>query len=391
MATFIIYAIRWSVTLTLLYSLYRLLLQCETFHRLNRSVLLAILAVSPLLPLVPLHTDEQTTFEHVLTSIEEPLLNLSTSERVAEDTLAAQESENASSGLWIRYCAYIYLIGIAVALAIYLFRLLTLAHLLRRCQRIYHPIVPTDVRLMLHMHIKQPCSWMHWIFIDPIDLKQNAEPVLRHELAHVRMGHSWDLILCDLTCCLLWCLPFVWMLRQDLMDVHEYQADESVLQGGVKQEDYERLLVLKAVETQFLPIMNTLRRGAVKKRFAMMYQGHSSRWSRLKLLYLPPVVVVALAMNARTANEPISLHAVTDDSGRIVGFSSEGKPSAEQPLAFPIGNVFIDNREATREEAVNYKSLDIVSYEIIHQPDGAGTAKWNYRDKQGILVFHLRR
>ena len=50
MATFIIYAIRWAVTLTLLYSLYRLLLQRETFHRLNRAVLLAILVVSPLLP-----------------------------------------------------------------------------------------------------------------------------------------------------------------------------------------------------------------------------------------------------------------------------------------------------------------------------------------------------
>ena len=49
MATFIIYAIRWAVTLTLLYSLYRLLLRRETFHRLNRAVLLAILVVSPLL------------------------------------------------------------------------------------------------------------------------------------------------------------------------------------------------------------------------------------------------------------------------------------------------------------------------------------------------------
>ena len=70
MATFIIYAIRWAVTLTLLYSLYRLLLQRETFHRLNRAVLLAILVVSPLLPLIPLHTDDPTTFDEVLAKIE---------------------------------------------------------------------------------------------------------------------------------------------------------------------------------------------------------------------------------------------------------------------------------------------------------------------------------
>ena len=297
MATFIIYAIRWAVTLTLLYSLYRLLLQRETFHRLNRSVLLAILVVSPLLPLVPLHTDEPTAMDAVLTRIEEPLMSLSTDANNADATLAT--SENAVSGLGVRYLAYIYLIGIAAALAVYMFRLLTLMRVIRRSHRISHPIVPKDVHLMLDMRIKQPSSWMHWIFIGPIDLKQNAEAVLRHELAHVRMKHSWDVILCDLTCHLLWCLPFAWMLRQDLVDVHEFQADEAVLQSGVTLEDYEHLLVRKAVQTQILPIMNTLRRGAVKKRFAMMHSGQSSQWSRLKLLYLVPALAASLWVSAQ--------------------------------------------------------------------------------------------
>lgn len=297
MATFIIYAIRWAVTLTLLYSLYRLLLQRETFHRLNRSVLLAILVVSPLLPLVPLHTDEPTAMDAVLTRIEEPLMSLSTDANNADATLAT--SENAVSGLRVRYLAYIYLIGIAAALAVYMFRLLTLMRVIRRSHRISHPIVPKDVHLMLDMRIKQPSSWMHWIFIGPIDLKQNAEAVLRHELAHVRMKHSWDVILCDLTCHLLWCLPFAWMLRQDLVDVHEFQADEAVLQSGVTLEDYEHLLVRKAVQTQILPIMNTLRRGAVKKRFAMMHSGQSSQWSRLKLLYLVPALAASLWVSAQ--------------------------------------------------------------------------------------------
>ena len=299
MATFIIYAIRWAVTLTLLYSLYRLLLQRETFHRLNRWVLLAILIVSPFLPLIPLHTDEPTAMDAVLTRIEEPLMSLSSDANNADAPLVAQESENAASGIWVRYLAYIYIIGIAVALAVYIFRLLTLMRVVRRSHRISHPIVPKDVFLMLDMRIKQPSSWMHWIFIGPFDLKQNAETVLRHELTHVRMQHSWDVILCDLTCRILWCLPFVWMLRQDLVDVHEYQADEAVLQSGVTLESYEYLLVRKAVQTQFLPIMNTLRHGAVKKRFAMMHCSRSSQWSRLKLLYLVPALAACLWVSAQ--------------------------------------------------------------------------------------------
>ena len=299
MATFIIYAIRWAVTLTLLYSLYRILLRRETFHCLNRAVLLAILVVSPLLPLIPLHTDEPTAMDSVLTRIEEPLMSLSSDANNADGPLAAQEDENAVSGLWVRYCAYIYIVGVAVALTVYMFRLLTLMRVIRRSRRIAHPMVPDDVRLMLDMRISQPSSWMHWIFIGPIDLKQNAETVLRHELAHVRMGHSWDVMLSDLTCRLLWCLPFAWMLRQDLVDVHEYQADEAVLQGGVTLEDYEHLLVRKAVQTQMLPITNTLHRGALKKRFAMMHCRRSSRRSRLKLLYLLPALAASLWVSAK--------------------------------------------------------------------------------------------
>ena len=299
MVAFIIFAIRWAVTLTLLYSLYRLLLRRETFHRLNRAVLLAILVVSPLLPLMPLHTDTPTAMDAVLTRIEVPLTSLPSDENVAENALTAQESEGATSGLWLRYGAYIYIIGIAVALATYLFRVLTLVRVIRRSRRIDHPMVPDHVHLMLDMRITQPSSWMHWIFIGPIDLKQNAETVLRHELAHVRLRHSWDVVLCDLTCRLLWCLPFAWMLRQDLVDVHEFQADEAVLRGGVTIDEYEHLLVRKAVQTQVLPIMNTLRRGALKKRFAMMHSGPSSRWSRLKLLYLVPALAACLWVSAQ--------------------------------------------------------------------------------------------
>ena len=48
------YMLRWAVGLTLLYSLYRLLLGKETFHRVNRVVLVGIMLISMMLPLVTL-------------------------------------------------------------------------------------------------------------------------------------------------------------------------------------------------------------------------------------------------------------------------------------------------------------------------------------------------
>ena len=336
MAAFIIYAIRWALTLTLLYSLYRLLLRRETFHRLNRAVLLAILVVSPLLPLVPLHTDRPTALDVMFTKIEGTIIEgpaMSQSyENAAGNALTAQEKEEATSDRCMRYGAYIYIIGIVIAVATYLFRVLALVRVIRRSRRIAHELVPDRVHLMLDMRITQPSSWMHWIFIGPIDLKQNAETVLRHELAHVRMKHSWDVVLCDLTCRLLWCLPFAWMLRQDLVDVHEFQADEAVLQGGVELEDYEHLLVRKAVRTQALPIMNTLRRGAVKKRFAMMHSRRSSRWSRLKLLYLVPALAACLWVSAQAEEYKVYLNGKLWASLKADTFLIDGQPVTREEM-----------------------------------------------------------
>lgn len=58
MAAFIIYMIRWGVVLTLLYSLYGILLKGETLHGFNRIVLLAILIASMILPLCQIETKE---------------------------------------------------------------------------------------------------------------------------------------------------------------------------------------------------------------------------------------------------------------------------------------------------------------------------------------------
>ena len=56
MTAFIIYIIRWAVSLTLLYSFFGLFMKRETLHSINRIVLLAILVASMVLPLCQIET-----------------------------------------------------------------------------------------------------------------------------------------------------------------------------------------------------------------------------------------------------------------------------------------------------------------------------------------------
>jgi hypothetical protein len=49
--------------------------------------------------------------------------------------------------------------------------------------------------------------------------------MFRHELAHVRLGHSRDKILMQLVCCIFWMNPFFLLFRRELELVHEFAAD----------------------------------------------------------------------------------------------------------------------------------------------------------------------
>ena len=56
-----------------------------------------------------------------------------------------------------------------------------------------------------------------------------AQQVLRHELAHVRQGHTYDRLLLELLQAVLWFNPFAHLCGRALALTHEYLADEAAL------------------------------------------------------------------------------------------------------------------------------------------------------------------
>ncbi|MBP5509075.1 MAG: M56 family metallopeptidase, partial [Prevotella sp.] len=274
-------------------------------------------------------------------------------------------------------------------------------------------------------------SWMNYIVLSRSDYEAQDASVLAHERGHIRQHHSADVLLVDILSALQWFNPAMWMLRQDLRAIHEYEADAAVLSQGINMRQYQYLLIQKAIATCGYSVANGITHSTLKNRINMMLtHKKTNRASWLKLLALLPIVGVALALNAETVNDyvyagtlqqqqkkivkkgrkkaqvkinnttievktetepaedrPYALHAVVDQYGRITGLSSEGKPDSRQPLEFTIGRIFFDDRLATLEEVRNYKSLGYELFEIIHRPNSAGDPKWNYKDKEGILVF----
>ena len=415
MATFIIFIIRWAVVLTLLYSLFGLFLKRETLHGFNRIVLLAILVASMVLPLCQIETGRKNIvtqsrekIEYQIANVQNPLSDdikritiINPDNGVKYTHIPIRDDVNA----YILIAIVIYLTGLFVCWLRYFWQLSALVLLIHRSEGMDVEGLPKSVHALVHPDIKTPCSWMRWMLLNPADI--NVRPIIKHELSHIRLGHSWDMLLCEFTCRMLWFVPFAWMLRQDLRDVHEYQADRRVLQGGINDEEYQLLLIKKATSTGLQPVVNALNQSPIKRRFKMMYRKPSRRWVALKAAYLLPLSALALVAFSRPQTlgeiEQKVEQEVTKAVAAVVQSNDEpAKAEKAEPtvqpaivevkdtvLVLPDANLVKADLADQSEEELQAKGLAVYR-EVNELTDSVMQAVGARRIAEGIYVGHFQ-
>lgn len=290
MGFFLVYIFKSAVCLAVFYLFYRLLLSKETFHRFNRMALLGVMLLSCLLPLIQVTVKEASPVNTQVMSMEDLLL------MYQWNNGATVIGENTHSFRWQEGLVLGYFVGLLSVITCHLWSLGRMLYLIRhsRCKKLDH-----GVRLMIHQRNIAPFSWMRYIVISETDLKENGHHILVHELAHIRHHHSWDLLLTELCAWTQWFNPAIWLLRQELQNIHEYEADEEVLRQGINAKEYQMLLIKKAVGARLYSIANSFNHSSLKKRITMMIRKKSNPWARVKYLYVLPLAAVTMAAFAR--------------------------------------------------------------------------------------------
>ena len=164
----------------------------------------------------------------------------------------------------------------------------------------------------------EPFSWMRYIVLSEADLESNHSSILVHEKAHVKSGHSIELLLVDILSAFQWFNPAIWMLRADLQELHEFEADDAVLSSGADIKEYQYLLLKKAVSKSGYSVANSFNHSILKNRFTMMYKSKSPLSRGLKALYVLPLVCLCIGLQAETVNEPIDK--VNENTGNSIPF-----------------------------------------------------------------------
>ena len=292
MGVFFIYILKSSVCLVLFYLFFRLLLSKETFHRFNRMALLEVLFFSLLIPCIEVTTRHQVEVQQAVLSIEQLLL-MAELEATPANVGAVQETPTIS---WVQIVLLVYLAGILFLVCRNIYSLICLFRLVHSGK---HEKLEKGVTLVVHNQEIAPFSWMKYIVISRKDLEENGREILIHEMAHIHHRHSVDLLVADICIFFQWFNPGAWLLKQELQNIHEYEADETVINEGVNAKEYQLLLIKKAVGTRLYSMANSFNHSKLKKRITMMLKEKSNPWARLKYLYVLPLAAIAVTAFAR--------------------------------------------------------------------------------------------
>ena len=336
----VIYQIKVGLSLIAFYLLFKLLLSHDTLHRFNRVLLMALVVLALALPW--LHLNLGTPLQGAMVVVEGVFA------QPMDDAGAAPVSATAPVE-WGSVLNLVYAFGALAVIVWQLWSSLQLRRLLRRGRRVAAAdgtvihIMPTDV---------QPFSYFRHIVISEADYRNNPREILTHERAHIRLGHSFDVLLMNVLCIVQWWNPAAWLLRRELQQIHEYEADEAVLKEGVDARQYQLLLIRKSVGNQLFSMANNLNHNSLKQRIRMMKKQRQSRWLALKALAVVPVaalLAVACGQKSEKAaetEEPLTVgvevpSAATNPEVAVTGYegaeAEEVFEVVEQMPEFPGG------------------------------------------------------
>ena len=346
MGVFFIYILKSSVCLVLFYLFFRLLLSKETFHRFNRMALLGVLFFSLLIPCIEVTTRHQVEVQQAMLSIEQLLLM---AELEATPVEAGAVQETVAS--WIQVVLLVYLAGILFLACRSIYSLISLFRLIHSGKR---EKLEKGGTLVIHHQEIAPFSWMKYIVISQKDLEENGREILIHEMAHIHRRHSIDLLLADICIFFQWFNPGAWLLKQELQNIHEYEADETVINEGVNAKEYQLLLIKKAVGTRLYSMDNSFNHSKLKKRITMMLKEKSNPWARLKYLYVLPLAAIAVTAFARPEisekMEEISVAKVNDLAAIVEKKSEENV--VKEPADTAKNKVIVVGYRAEKKDSV---------------------------------------
>lgn len=365
MGDFFSFTIQSGIILACLYLPYRLLLAREKQHRMNRFILLGMYLLAIAMPLSRSisfgHQEVAATLTHTVANI-------------TVGPLTGGPVETAPP-LWTRILLWIYVIGVVFTLARFIWAYARLSMIIRRGRKIERD----GYTLVITGHESDaPFSWRRYVVVGDERDAQECNAVMIHELRHLSAGHSADLLLGQLYAIAVWYNPVSWLMIEELKTIHEYQADQAVIDSGVNLREYQMLLIKKTVGARLPSLANSLNHNKLKKRITMMYQSKSNAAAKLSGLVLVPALAIGMAVVSIPAVASLisdTSEATLADSPRKVTKNSanaekvQAEPFAVNGTFTPLDEVYVVAPSPTHANAPEPEAAPVAELPVKESED----------------------
>lgn len=316
------YIIESTIYVSVLTIFMMIMMKRTTFFRMNRILLICGTAVCMILPFVNLNIPDPSIEldpTYVIGMALQPLM---------ETTESSQVWDRSGSILIILYFAGASISLILTGVSYYRMAKVTRSFPVSR---------KGDIRLRISEEDIPSFSWGRNIVISRRNLEENPA-ILRHEQMHVKCGHTIDLALYSIITAVHWFNPLVWIARNELKMLHEYEADELTTKEECDIAAYQRLILQTAVGTENFQQANEFSHRRLKGRIRMMGRKRSGRWMLMAYLTCIPLVAVTMLccadLNASDKTEDTYIKETADEPVPFILFETQPMFQGEDIQSF---------------------------------------------------------
>lgn len=283
---YLIYLFEASICMCCFYLLFHLLLRKETWFQLNRYYLVLSVLFSILIPLcyysieIPVLIDVVETGERVVMN-NEPVTVLEPNDAVLQFDIYS-------------IIGMVYMLGVSIFSFVFLRGLIQLRMIYASGKKEYKD----NITYVYGKELKAVFSFMNYIFIHPgMDdfSKEERARIINHEKVHVSDRHSFDLMFFELVKIVFWFNPVIYVYKWSLMQVHEFIADERVIELEGSSIPYASFLIENLKKnTRVNSFCNHLFHEPIKNRLIMMNTSKSRGKNALLSLSAIPIMAVLI-------------------------------------------------------------------------------------------------
>ena len=123
-------------------------------------------------------------------------------------------------------------------------------------------------------------------------MHQIPKEVLLHEETHAKQKHSLDVVFIEIFQILFWFNPFIYLIKRSIKLNHEFLADQSVLNKGIKPSNINKFYWHSHQMHLEPQLANAINYSSIKKRFTVMKTQTSKQNLWIRSFILLPLLAI---------------------------------------------------------------------------------------------------